>query len=145
MNNSVSSHRSVCWYVRSAAVAVTVIGLICFLLARHEHLTAGGANSSLLIWVAVLTAIGAIIQGASLLPKLWKLKYVPIVCYLAVLVIFLNAEMVYISQVFVDIDGLSFAPAWLAAVVCWIATTVLTVVSMVMYERSRKERLADNK
>ncbi len=144
MNKSIGSERSLCWYVRAAAVAVTVIGFVCFLLARHEHMASGGANSLQLISVAVLTVVGILIQAVSLVPKFWGLKYLPLVCYLANCVLFLNAEMVFISQVLIAIDELSFPPAWIGAVVCWFITVVLTITSMVMYERRRSVRLANS-
>lgn len=131
--------KSLCYWLRMAAVAVTLIGLILFIVAKHQSLGQDGAEAY--VAIIILVAAGIVLQIVSLVGKYWFLKYFSLSLYIGVGILFLNKEMPLIVTVLAGYDTTQVNIVWKGSIVCWLLTMILTVATMVMYERKRSIRL----
>ncbi len=133
---------------KAAGFYVSLASLVLGLLALIVYVARGGNSYSPVSIPAVVVLVLAIVTNVLVLIKDFGfLAYVPYILYIVTLGIWLNSEMLYLSNVFTGIDNNSLDPAWIVMVlflVLAIATGFAATV-MKIAKKKKEEPLPEEK
>lgn len=123
--NAFLSKKTTSWYISCVSMVLALVGLIIY-VARGGNSYSPVSGTAVTVW-----AIGIVLNAVVLVNDFKIGQFIPYLLYVVTMGILLNTEMLFASNVLVNIDGGFFDVAWIAFVACLALSVVAGFVASV--------------
>lgn len=128
-----SKNRGVGYRINIVAMALGIVGLICYLVSGEDKSQMTETFVSASVYVPFLIAI--ILNGAGLFFKSSIIKIFAFAMYFLTLAMWILTQAGFIVNVVMGIDNNTFSFAYILSVICMIAPMVLSLVSLKSFKK----------